>query len=176
MFRPDEIDYSRLDVGALLETRGIAGVNALQRKPCERWLLQHGYDVTTVDFGRSLPEVLAELGTILDWEQQFGYRLDEGPANLDALSDGFEFPISSERGRVLMVLQPETIAASDPQWFDGFLEISSAHSLFHLACGSRFFTLLVLARESPLPGRTYGTCKVPCAYWSLNARKHGFVE
>jgi hypothetical protein len=176
MFRPDDIDYSRLDVSAMLETRGIAAIDVLREQPCRRWLGQRSYDLATVDFGRSFKEVLAELGAILDWRGQFGYPLGEGEGNLNALADGFSFPISAERGRVLMVHHPETLASSHASWFDGFLEIASDHSLFHLACGSRFFVLLVLARESTLPGRAYGTRTIPSTYWNPNARRHGFVE
>jgi len=129
-----------------------------------------------VDFGRPFDDVLAALGTIFDWRGQFGYPIAEAHGNLNALADGFSFPISIERGRVLVLQNPETLASSHPGWFDGFLEIASDHSLFHLACGSRFFLLLVLARESTLPGRTYGTCAIPAAYWNPNALKHGFLE
>jgi hypothetical protein len=120
--------------------------------------------------------VLAELGSIFDWRGQFGYSMEEGKGNLDAVADGVSFPISRDRGRVLVVHNPETLASSHPAWFDGFLEIASSHSLLHLACGSRFFVLLVLARESSLPGRAYGTCTVPTADWNPNARRHGFLE
>jgi hypothetical protein len=176
MFDPDDINYSRLDVSALLESRGIAAVDAHRRNPCERWLSRHGYDLTTVDFGRPFPEVLAELGALLSWEQRSGYRLEDRGASSSALWDAFEFPVSAERGRVLIVLRPEALAVSEPKWFDGFLELTSDHSLVHLACGSRFFAPLVLARESPLPGRTYGRCQVPSAYQSLDAMEHGFLE
>jgi hypothetical protein len=176
MFTPDEIDYSRLDVSVLLETHGIGAVDSLRLKPCERWLIEHGYVVTVVDFGQSFPDVLSELATLLEWERQFGYRVDERLANLNTFADGFEFPISGNGGHVLCVLRPEVLAASEPGWFDGFLDIASSHSLFHLACGSRFLTLLVIERDSKLPGRTFASHKVPGAYRSFNARKHGFLE
>jgi hypothetical protein len=71
MFRPDDIDYSRLDVSAMLEMRGIAAIDVLREQPCRRWLVQRNYDLTSVDFGRSFKEVLAELGAIFDWRGQF---------------------------------------------------------------------------------------------------------
>ena len=176
MFSPEDINYTRLDVSALLQTRGVATVDVLRDKTCRRWLAERGYDVTLVDFGRSFELVLAELGSIFDWQGQFGYPMAEGNGNLDALADGFAFPMSRDRGRVLVVHNPEALASSHPSWFEGFLEIASDHSLLHLACGSRFFLLLVLARESSLPGRVYGTCTIPGAYWNPNARRHGFLE
>lgn len=75
----------------------------------------------------------------------------------------------------IVCLTPKT-STTRASTFDGFLDLASDHSLFHLACGSRFFALLVLARESPLPGRTYGRCQVPSAYRRLNAMKRGFLE
>lgn len=176
MFTPDDIDYTRLDVRAMLEMRGIATVDALRAAACQRWLAERGYDLTPVDFGRSFQEVLAELGSIFDWESQFGYSLGDGDGNLNALADGFSFGVSQERGRVLVVNDPDTMASQEPSWFNGFLEIASAHSLFHLACGSRFFVLLVLSPFSSLPGRSYGECKIPGAFWNSHARKHGFLE
>lgn len=176
MFSPDDIDYTRLDVSALLERRGIAAVDELRQKPCQRWLVEHGYEIVLVNFARSFEDVLVELGSIFDWQGQFGYPMEEGKGNLNALADGFSFPISAERGRVLVVQSPETLASSHPDWFDGFLEIASDHSLFHLACGSRFFVLLVLSRESSLPGHTYANCAIPNVYWNPNARRHGFIE
>jgi hypothetical protein len=176
MFVPEDIDYARLDVKALLGTRGIAAVDTLREKACQRWLVERGYDLTFVDFARSFEGVLAELGSMFDWLGQFGYPMEDGKGNLDALADGFSFPVSRERGRVLVVQHPETLASAQPRWFDGFLEIASNHSLFHLACGSRFFLLLVLARESSLSGRVYGTCGIPVTYWNPNARRHEFLE
>jgi hypothetical protein len=176
MFSPEDIDYTRLDVSAILEMRGIAAVDALRERACQRWLVERGYDVTLVDFARPFDVVLAELGSVFDWQGQFGYPMEDGKGNLNALADGFSFPISLERGRVLVVQNPEKLASLHPSWFDGFLEIASNHSLFHLACGSRFFLLLVLARESSLPGRAYASSTIPRSYWNPNARRHGFLE
>src|SRR4051812_36154988 len=129
MFSPDDIDYTRLDVSAMLERRGIAAVDELRQKPCQRWLVEHGYEIALVNFAGPFEDVLVELGTIFDWEGQFGYPMAEGKGNLNALADGFSFPISAERGHVLVVQSPETLASSHPGWFDGFLEIASNHSL-----------------------------------------------
>jgi hypothetical protein len=176
MFAPDDIDYSRLDVTAMLQMRGIAVVDDLRQAPCQRWLAQHGYDLSSVDFGRPFAEILAQLGSLFNWMEQFGYSFDNGEGNLNALADGFSFPFSQQRGRVLVVNSPNALATSHPGWFDAFLEIASDHSLLHLACGSRFFVLLVVPRESNLVGRVYCQSKIPIAYWNPNARRHGFVE
>jgi hypothetical protein len=176
MFSADDIDYSRMDVSAMLETRGVAAVDVLREKTCRHWLVERGYDIKVVDFGCPFEAILAELGAIFDWQSQFGYPIEEGSGNLNALADGFSFPISAQRGSVLVVQNPEALASSRPDWFNVFLEIASDHSLLHLACGSKFFLLLVLARESSLPGRTYGTRTIPVAYWNPNARRHGFLE
>ena len=126
--------------------------------------------------GRPFKEILAQLGSMFDWVEQFGYSFEEGAGKLDALADGFSFPFSEQRGHVLVVKNPDVLATSNARWFDVFLEIASEHSLLHLACGSRFFVLLVVSRESSLPGRAYGQSTIPIAYWNPNARKHGFVE
>jgi hypothetical protein len=52
MFATDDIDYSRFDVSAMLERRGITAVDELREKPCRRWLARHGYDVSSADFGQ----------------------------------------------------------------------------------------------------------------------------
>src|SRR5262245_23839221 len=62
MFTPNDIDYTRFDVGAMLETRGIATVDQLRATPCQHWLEQRGYVVSSVDFGLPFKEVLAQLG------------------------------------------------------------------------------------------------------------------
>src|SRR6186713_2938618 len=125
MFAPDAIDYSRLDVSAMLEMRGIAVIEDLRRTLCERWLARHDYDISSVDFGRPFNEVLAQLGTMFEWVEQFGYSFEEGEGNLDVLADGFSFSFSEQRRRVLIITNPDVLATSDPSWFDGFLDIAS---------------------------------------------------
>jgi hypothetical protein len=176
MFAPDAIDYTRIDVSALLQGRGIAVIEELRQTPCKRWLARHDYELAFVDFGQPFNGVLGQLGALFDWVNQFGYAFEEGEGNLDALADGFSFPFSEQRGHVLVVSNPDILATSKPAWFDAFLEIASDHSLIHLACGSRFFVLLIVGRESTLPGRVYGQTKIPLSYWNPNAMKHGLVE
>lgn len=114
MFAPDDIDYTRIDVSALLQSRGIAVIEELRQAPCKRWLARHDYDLAFVDFAPPFKVILAQLGAMFDWVDQFGYSFEEGEGNLDALADGFSFPISAQRGHVLIVSNPDALATAEP--------------------------------------------------------------
>ena len=108
------------------------------------------------------------------WEEQFGYQLVHGSRNLDALRDGFEVDVPAGDGVVLELFQPDLIWREDSRWLLGLLAIASEHSRYHLACGRRFFTLLVLPDHSPMIGQKIDEIAVPCAYWSSSNDVHIF--
>jgi hypothetical protein len=83
-------------------------------------------------------------GELFRWEEQFGYSLDSGVVNLDALRDGFDFEVPEQGGVVLELAQPDVMWREDPKWLLGLLSIIQEHSRFHLAFGCRFFALLYL--------------------------------
>ena len=100
------------------------------------------------------------------WEEQFGYALESGQRNLDALRDGFEFDVPSDGGHVFELVRPDVIWQEDARWLLGLLAIAQEHSLVHLALGRRFFTLLIVPNESPLIGQAIEQITVPYPYWS----------
>src|SRR5688572_21878414 len=114
-------------------------------------------------------ETLRQLGELFRWEEEFGYRLDTGKGNLDALADGFDFPALTG-GRTALILNGVDTLGEERARILGLLSIASDHSTYHLALGSRFITVLPLSNESPLPHATFSSQKVPHA-WSLGLPK-----
>jgi hypothetical protein len=109
--------------------------------------------------------ILERFNSLFRWVEQFGYRLSDGSRNLNALRDGFDFDVPLSGGLVFELLQPDTLLAEGSGWLLGLLSIASEHSRYHLACGRRFFTLLVLPEGSTLVGQKFDELAVPCAYW-----------
>jgi len=175
LFDPEGIDHGRIDVSALVQHRGVAAIDSLRAPACERWLQRQGYRLVHLDCSLPFPELLLELGRLLRWEEQFGHRLEMGQANLEALADGFEFDVPAG-GMTFVLRHPDALAAAEPEWFDSLLAISADYSLLQLCRGRRFFVVLVVDRESTLPGRAYATSRIPMAYWNPNARRHGFLD
>ena len=156
----NELDWRRLDVGAIVEQSGLAVIDVERRTSCREWLERNGYKVETLDCRGGLDIAIPALGRMLDWEGQFGYVLGPDSRNLDALNDGFEFDASGG-GCVLEILGADVAWQEDPRWLLGLLSIAQAHSRRHLALGQRFFTLLVLPKGSPLIGVVIEEVKVP---------------
>lgn len=150
-----ELNWSRLDVWALVPCRGVVVVDSAQHEACRSWLKRNDYAVETLDFGGGLSQAVTAFGQMLRWEEEFGYVLQGNSRNLDALCDGFEFKTGEGAGTVLELLNADVAFTEDPQWLRGLLSIASDHSLEHLALGSRFFTILVLEPNSPLIGQSY---------------------
>jgi hypothetical protein len=88
------------------------------------------------------------LTTVLGWQEKFGYE-PQDVVNLNALNDGFDFPVSEKGGSVLELLYPEVIWEEDQRFVEGLLDIATQHTRYQMAFGRRFLTLLVL-RESTL--------------------------
>jgi hypothetical protein len=108
------------------------------------------------------------MGKILRWQEEFGYRLEDGTRNLDALHDGFEFTVPDDRGLVFELYRPDVIWREDARCLLGLLSIASEYSRYHLACGQRFFTLLVVPASSPLVGEIIETVSVPHPTTAIN--------
>jgi hypothetical protein len=115
----------------------------------------------SVDCSKGEREVRRQLGEHLRWVDQFGYLLEEGNGNLDALRDGFDFAVPQPGGLVLELLDPEVTWSADARWFEGLLAVASEHARYHLALGRRFFTMLVVDDESPLIGKAIDGVAVP---------------
>lgn len=157
----DDLDWRRIDVQALVKDHGLAVVEENQRESCSRWLRAHDYQIISLDCTTGIETAMAQLGIILRWQEEFGYRLEDGTRNLDALHDGFEFIVPDNRGLVFELYRPDVIWREDARWLLGLLSIASEHSRYHLAFGRRFFTLMVIPASSPLVGKVIETIFVP---------------
>lgn len=165
-FTDEQIDWSRIDVQAIIGHHGVAVIDLARRAACLDWLRRHDYRIEQIDCTVGISAVLVRLDAIFRWEEQFGYRLSDGSRNLNALRDGFDFNVPASGGLVFELFQPDAICREDSRWLLGLLAIASEHSRYHLACGRRFFTLLVLPEGSSMIGQKFDEIAVPCAYWS----------
>ena len=165
-FTDAQIDWSRIDVQAIVGYHGLAVIDIARQAACLEWLRSHGYHLEQLDCTVGINAVIERLGQMFRWEEQFGYRLSSGSCNLNALRDGFEFNIPSSGGIVFELFRPDLIGNENASWLFGLLAIASEHSHHHLACGRRFFTLLVLPDRSPMIGQKFDDICVPCTYWN----------
>lgn len=175
-FTDDQIDWSRIDVQAIVGHHGVAVIDLARHTACLDWLRRHGYRVERLDFTVGFRGVMERLDALFRWEEQFGYHLTDGSGNLNALRDGFDFEISPSEGLVFELFQPDVVWREDAQWVLGLLAIASEHSRYHLACGRRFFALLVLPDGSPMIGQKFDDIPVPCAYWNPCDEVHRFAR
>jgi hypothetical protein len=175
-FTDEQIDWSRIDVQAIVGHHGLAVVDVARRAACSEWLLRRGYQFEQLDCTNDIGVVLERLGQLFRWDEQFGYRLGDGSRNLDALRDGFEFDVPTTGGLVIELYQPDVIWREDSRWLLGLLAIALEHCRYHLACGRRFFTLLSLPDNSPLIDQKLGKISVPCAFWSPCSEIHNFTN
>ena len=160
-FLPSEIEWLRFDVATSLIHSGLGAVRSGERNQCSHWLSKKCYAKLTIDCSAGQREVRRQLGTYFKWEEQFGYKLEEGAGNLDALRDGFDFDLGDLRGFALELVEPEATWKEDPRWFDGLLAIAVEQSRRQLALGHRFLTVLYVAETSALIGRTVEQIAVP---------------
>lgn len=175
-FTDDQIDWRRIDVQAIVGHHGIAAIDIARHAACEHWLRRHDYRLERIDCAVGMAGVLERLDALFRWEEQFGYRLIDGSGNLDALRDGFAFDVPVTGGLVFVLGQPDVLFREDSRWFLGLLAIASEHSRYQLACGRRFFTLLVLPDDSPMIGQKFDSIAVPGAFWSPCDEVHRFVK
>ena len=160
-----DLDWTRCDVDAIVNGRGVGVVEPLSADSCRSWLKAQGYVVEQLDCGAGVGPAVAHLGNRLRWEDQFGYSLDPASRNLDALRDGFLSEQWESNAFVLEVHHAELAWREDPRWFLGLLAIAQEHSLCRLALGHRFLTLLILEAASPLVGQTIETTSVRRPFW-----------
>jgi hypothetical protein len=168
-----DLDWTRLDVWAIVSANGLATMEETRHSACRQWLDREAYEVDTLDCRAGLASAVPELGRMLRWEEQFGYSLGAEHRNLDALRDGFEFP-PSPQGRVFEVLGAEIAWREDPQWLLGLAAIVQEHSLRQLALGHRFFGLFVIPEGSPLVGATVNENRISGPYWNPCREIHDF--
>lgn len=175
-FTDDQIDWRRIDVRAIVGRHGTAAIDTARHAACQDWLRRNGYRIEQLDCTGGIAPVLARFDTLFRWPERFGYWLSEGSRSLDALCDGFDFDVPESGGLVFELFQPDAIWQEDSRWLLGLLAIAAEHSRRHLACGRRFFTLLVLPDDSPMIGQTFDHMSVPGAFWSPCAEIHRFAE
>jgi hypothetical protein len=148
-----ELDWRRIDVGAIVTFGGVACIDERRRGKCLEWLRRNGYEIESLDCSRGLAYAVPELGRMLRWQEQFGYVLRPDSRNLDTLRDGFEFDIPEGGGKVFELVRADLAWQEDAGWFLGLLAIAQEATRRELALGKRFFTLLVLPEKSSLIGQ-----------------------
>jgi hypothetical protein len=174
-----DLDWQRIDVWAIVSCAGLATIDEPRHRSCQSWLERHGYSIDSLDCKNGLATTVTNLGSLLRWEEQFGYSLGSENRNLDALRDGFSFLVASEPdgGRVLEIIRPDLAWQEDSRWLLGLLSIAQAHSRQELALGRRFFTLLVIPdKTSPLIGQVIDESKVSVPFWNSCSEIHEFVR
>lgn len=171
-----ELDWTRIDVLAVVAFGGIATIDERRRNKCHDWLRRNGYEIESLDCGPGLVQAIPELGRLLRWRQQFGYDLGPENRNLDALRDGFEFTVPEDGGKVFEIVRADIAWREDPRWLLGLLAIAQEASRRELALGKRFFTLLVVPEDSPLIGQPINMSAVPVPFWSPCRKVHEFEE
>ena len=165
----EEADWTRFDFWAIVGCRGLVTVRASDRPQCRAWLAKNSYKVHTLNFGDGISSAVEYLGHLLEWQDQFGYRLSPDSRNLDALRDGFlEGPLAKHGPSVLEIEGVEQAWKEDPQWLRAFLSIAQEESLIELALGKRLFSVvLIQSSTSPLVGADLDsqTIGVPYSSW-----------
>lgn len=175
-FTKEKIDWSRIDVQAIIGNHGVAVIDLIRRDACLDWLRRHDYHIEQLDCTVGIDAVTERLDVLFRWQEQFGYRLSDRSRNLNALRDGFDFEFPSSGRLVFELFQPDVILHEDSEWLLGLLAIASEHSRYNLACGRRFFTLLVLPEGSTMIDRKFDEIVVPFAYWNLCDEVHRFTR
>jgi hypothetical protein len=159
IFGGDEISWQSIDFTALAGGGGLASIAPADRDPCRSWLLRHGYQVVSVDGTGDFAAVCGELSRWLSFEELYGHRFNGG---LDALRDGFlDLEVPETGGVVLELLGLDRLWLADCEWTKGLLQIASETSAYNMAIGRRFFTIGVVAPDSPILGETFGSQVVP---------------
>lgn len=170
-----DLDWSRIDVWAIVNFGGLATIEEHRQFACREWLHRHGYEITTVDCRSGLSVAIPELGRLLGWEQQFGYALGPDSRNLNALRDGFNFDIAEGGGLVFEIVRADLAWREDSGWLCGLLGIAQEQSRRQLALGRRFFALLVVPEQSPLIGAVVEVMRVPGPFWNPCREVHEFI-
>jgi hypothetical protein len=81
------------------------------------------------------------------------------------LRDGFDWEVPpAPAGRVLALRAPEIGWQESADSLRGLISIACEYSRVQLALGRRYFTVLALAADSPLPGEVLATKSIAAAY------------
>jgi hypothetical protein len=161
-----KLDWQRFDVWAIVAMGGISVVDLKHQQSCHAWLQRNDYTVNSIDFGKGIGPAVSAFSTLFHWQEQFGYELDSGSRNLDALRDGFHFSIKPGQGHMLELVNAEVAYQEDKQWFCGLLGIAHEYSRRQLALGAKFFIALMLDHDSKLIGMEYHVESIPVAFWT----------
>jgi hypothetical protein len=153
------LDWRQPDVFAIVGCHGLAAIDETVRSECLAWLEKHNYRVDRIDCSRGLAGFLEDVNRLFRWEKEFGYKMIV--KNLDALNDGFQVEVPATGGAVLEFHRPDLLWEQEPEFLMGALQIASAHSLRHIACGRRFFNLMVVPPKSPFIGQVIPMVRVP---------------
>jgi hypothetical protein len=158
-FTHDELNFGRIDVQALVLVShfGLATIDETRRDSRLTWLRDKGYQVEHLNCSGGKNSLIRALGELLKrydpdqeaWEEGSLNVFERNALILDLLRDSFMFEVPSSGGLVLELFRSDVIWCEDATWLLGLLKIASQHSLQHLACGRRFFTLQVLPEPSP---------------------------
>ena len=151
-------DWRRIDFAAIV-AGGVSSIREADVQAVTEWLSREGYEVVRLDCGSGLRDLTAEISALFSWTEQFGYTFSG--RSLDALRDGFDFPVRNTGGTTLLLSGLDRLWGEDKVWAQGLLSIAAEHSRFHAALGSRFFTIVVCSPESFLIGKDFDTLAVP---------------
>lgn len=165
-FTLDEIDWRLPDVSGIVGGSGVLVVSIDEARLLRSWLSERGYVVHDLDFAHPFANILRQVGLMFRWEEEFGYRLEDGDGNLDAVRDGFEFS-AENRGRTALFIKDADAPDVARRWLLGLLSIAAEHSKYHLAVGARFLTILPLCEESDLIGAQFDQ-DVVGSPWAMN--------
>ncbi len=166
-FSAQEADWQRLDFATIVG-EGFVPIRTRDCAQATSWLADNGYLVEQVDCGTTFKELCVQFGQLFKWEEQFGYRYEDGKGNLDALRDGFEFAPPEDGGAVLWLKNFEQLWQSDKRWASALLEIAAEHTRYQIAFGKRFFTVVEVADDSSLPGAAIAGLAMPAAWRPSN--------
>lgn len=165
----DEIDWGRLDVQAIVLGTGLATIALADYPHYRAWLATEGYAIEMLDFRRGLADAIADFGSAMHWEQQFGYPLSREHCKLDALRDGFFASAPPVERRVFEMQRPDLGWLEDRSLIEGWLSIAAEHSRAELLLGRRFFTTLIVPGTSSLIGTAFETLCVPARWMPFSA-------
>jgi hypothetical protein len=75
-----DLDWSRLDVQAIVSNGGVATVSPDRAAACRSWLEGEGYEVLTWNLDGGFAAAIPIFSRMLRWQEQFGYELSVNAA------------------------------------------------------------------------------------------------
>ncbi|MBI3201452.1 MAG: hypothetical protein HYZ29_07910 [Myxococcales bacterium] len=73
-----EMDWRRPDVTAIVKFNGLASGVPDELDRLVLWLEQQGYTIVRLDGSKGQRELRRQLGVLLKWAEEFGYRFEDG--------------------------------------------------------------------------------------------------